>query len=590
MRPILWIVLIATAVPAASAQAPAPAPRPRVSKPIVVAPAEPKPAPRVFTADGIELPWVPLGDLAMPGSLGPLTSVYDLNYDFNFDYQGVYDFNYDFDFDFDYRFDHRFEFPKLQKLATLQGVRGSLGVSPKESLLGGTGNSDGSPQGALARLRPDQGAPEDSLFRVAREALNRGEYARASTLFRSLEQKYPRSRVAPAALYWQAFALYRSGASEELRAGVVALKAQQDRYPEAAADPDAASLRTRLYAALAARGDQEAASQLRAASAGGPTCDKDDVEVRTEALNALTQLNPADARSTLKKVLARRDECSVTLRRRAVYILGRSGTEEAATDLIEVAKTDPDQGVRGDAISMLGRSAGNATVRTLEMLFNDSQDERTRHAALSALKTKGTPEARRVLRTIVERTDLSDKMRAEAISQLASGNSEWAETSVLYTTGGTGSSTRRAVTVPAAEEAAFLRGLYPKSESRIVRSAIISAVARIGGAENEQWLLGIAKNKDEEMTMRREALSRLRRSTLSVDDLSKLFESLSERDLRSAIVSQLGNRDEPAAVDKLFEIVKSGTDPQLRRQAIGILSRKNDPRTTKMLLELVEKP
>ena len=44
--------------------------------------------------------------------------------------------------------------------------------------------------------------------------------------------------------------------------------------------------------------------------------------MRAEALNALAQIDPPEARPTLKKVLARRDECSVQLRRRAVYILG----------------------------------------------------------------------------------------------------------------------------------------------------------------------------------------------------------------------------------------------------------------------------
>jgi HEAT repeat protein len=451
--------------------------------------------------------------------------------------------------------------------------------------------------------RPEQGTPEDSLYKMAREALNRGEYARASTLFKSLEQKYPRSRVAPAALYYQAFSLYRAGATEELKAAIEALGAQQQRYPEAAADPDAASLKTRILAALAARGDQSAAAALRAASAGGPTCDREDVEVRAEALNALAQLSPGDARATLKKVLARRDECSVTLRRRAVYILGRSGTQDAAADLLEVARSDPDGGVRSDAIGMIGRAAGSATVKTLETLFNESPDDRVRQAILSSLRNRGDADSRRVLRTIIERGDVPERLRAQAISQLGtSGNLEHALVSeiaaaqaagrTITTTGvPTPSGQSRRITASGnPEDAAYLRALYAKSDSRTIKSAIISTAGRMGGPESDQWLLGIARNKDEEMTLRREALYRLRTSALSVDDISKLFESLSERELRSALVSQLGNRDEPAAVDKLIEIVKSGTDPQLRRQAIGILSRKNDPRTTKLLLDLVEKP
>lgn len=450
-------------------------------------------------------------------------------------------------------------------------------------------SGDGAPggRGALARLRPDQGTAEDSLFRSAREALNRGEYARASTLFQTLQQKFPRSRVAPAALYWRAFSLYRAGSTEDLNAALEALNAQKEQYPDAATDADVATLRTRVYAALANRGVASAETALRAASAaGGTDCDREDAEVRAEALSVLAQLNPAEARPILKKVLARRDECSVVLRRRAVYILGRSGTEESAADLMEVAKSDPEPDVRRDAILLLGRSPGTATVKTLEQLFNESTDEQTRQAALSALRSRGDPESRRVLRAIIERNDVADRMRAEAIMELAGSTTSpraWGAG-----TARTPDATRRGEGDE--EDAAYLRSLYGKTESNTVKRAIIASVARMGGQANEQWVLGIAKNKEEDISLRREALSRLRTSALSVEELGKLFDALSERDLRYAVVSQLASRDDSAASDKLIEIARSGTDPQVRRMAISALARKKDPRTTKLLLELLEKP
>jgi HEAT repeat protein len=448
----------------------------------------------------------------------------------------------------------------------------------------------GEPRGALARIRPEQGSPEDSLYRAAREALNRGEYARASGLFRSLEQKYPRSRVAPAALYWQAFALYRAGSTDEIRAALEALKAQKERYPDAASDADVQTLRARLYAALASRGDAAAATTLRAMSTSGQTdCDREDAEVRAEALNALAQINPPEARPTLKKVLARRDECSIILRRRAVYILGRAGTDESASDLLEVAKSDPDPSVRSDAIILLGRAPGATTVRTLEQIFNDSPDERTREAVLSALRAKGGPDAKRALRAIIERSDVPERMRAEAITQLASGG--WAAMQVMPgPTAVTVDGHRPGHPEGDPEDAAYLRTLYGKTDSRNIKAAILSTVARIGGTANDQWLLGIVKNREEDGSLRREALSRLRTSALTVDELGKLFDALSERELRYAVVSQLASRDDSAATDKLIEIARSGTDPQVRRQAISALARKKDPRTTKMLLELLEKP
>src|SRR5262245_65684895 len=76
-----------------------------------------------------------------------------------------------------------------------------------------------------------QGTPEDSVYRNARELLNRGEYRRASEQFKTFEQKYPKSRYVPAAMYWQAFALYRVGATTDLRQALLVLDDQRTRYP-----------------------------------------------------------------------------------------------------------------------------------------------------------------------------------------------------------------------------------------------------------------------------------------------------------------------------------------------------------------------
>jgi len=276
-----------------------------------------------------------------------------------------------------------------------------------------------------------------------------------------------------------------------------------------------------------------------------------------------------------------------------VYILGRVGTDESTADLIDAAKTDPDPSVRSDAILLIGRSSGTTTVKTLEQLYAESPDDRNRQAVLAALRSRGGADARRALRMIIERSDTPEKMRAEAISQLAGGSYDARRVWVDANGHQNGSGSRRAGASDAGgddEDAAYLRNMYAKTESPSVKVAIISAVARIGGTVNDQWVLSVARNRDEDMRLRREALSRLRTTSLSVDDLGKLFDSLSERELRTAVVYQLASRDDDAAVDKLIEIARSGTDPQVRREAISALTRKKDPRTTKLLLDLVERP
>jgi len=490
----------------------------------------------------------------------------------------------------------------------------------------------GTRRGGLASLRPQQGTAEDSLYRAARETLNRGEYARAAQLFRTFQERFPAARSAPAALYWRAFALYRAGATEDLRTALAALELQRTRYPATADDADAAALRVRVNAALAARGDAQAAAAVRAASAQGGSCDREEMEVRAEALNALVRQDEAAAGPILGRVLAQRDECSVTLRRRAVYILGRRTDPDVATRLLEVARNDPDRSVRGDAVALIGRMPGEQAVRALEQLFSASTDPRTQSDIFSALRSHDSPEARRVLRRFVERTDLPETLRASAVAAMT-GGSGWVVVSpaaISTVTLGQGvnvvtpaaleveraravlEATERRTPAPAPvavatgeaglgalapggrvelseDDAAFLRGVYGRESSRVVKEAIIGGLARAGGTGNEQWLMSVVRNESETMRLRTQALSRMRTARFPVEDLARLYDGLSDRELRSTVISLLGSREEDAATDKLFEIARSGTDPQTRRQAITALSRKKDARTTRLLLELVER-
>jgi HEAT repeat protein len=172
--------------------------------------------------------------------------------------------------------------------------------------------------------------------------------------------------------------------------------------------------------------------------------------------------------------------------------------------------------------------------------------------------------ARASMRALIDRKDAPVALRIEAISSF---NNDRAT----------------------ADDAAYLRGLYAKAESDRLKEAIISAVSRMGGAENDQFVLNIAKNPNESSQLRGSALSRyFRSSTGSVADLAKLYDSADNYNMRSQIINVLANRKEPEATDKLVDIVKNSTVSQLRMQAINGLSRKNDPRTVQLLNEILD--
>ncbi|MGH7699795.1 MAG: hypothetical protein ACREMJ_04645, partial [Gemmatimonadales bacterium] len=81
--------------------------------------------------------------------------------------------------------------------------------------------------------------PGDSLYRAAREALNRNDYQRAAELFQRLHEGHPRATYAGDALYWEAFSRYRLGGADELRRARERLRQQGERYAAAGTRRDA---------------------------------------------------------------------------------------------------------------------------------------------------------------------------------------------------------------------------------------------------------------------------------------------------------------------------------------------------------------
>jgi len=420
-----------------------------------------------------------------------------------------------------------------------------------------------------------QGDPADSVYRAARNALNNGEYGRAAKLFADISKNYPKSAYQNDARYYEAVARYKVGTTEELKAAAKLLEPMTSKGSatnvvyegrRGANDSEIAALYARVNGALAQRGDRSAAAlvEKQAAQTGAAPCDQEDIQVRSEALNVLSQMDPAAANPILRRVLDKKDECSAQLRRNAVFMLGRRGDAESTTLLMTVAKSDPNASVRSEAISFLGRMPGDAGLNALEEMLRTEQDERIQRAVVRALTSSENPKARAGMRALIDRKDAPLTLRVEAVNSL---NNDRAT----------------------ADDAAYLRNLYSKADNDRLKEAIINAVSRMGGAENDQFVLSIARNTNESSQLRSSAISRyFRSSTGSVTDIGKLYDSADNYNLRSQIINVLANRKEPEATDKLIDIVKNGTVVQLKAQAINALSRKNDPRTVQLLSDLLD--
>lgn len=412
-----------------------------------------------------------------------------------------------------------------------------------------------------------QGDAADSVYKSAYELLNRGEWRRAAASFGSIPQRFPSSGYAADALYWQAFSLYRIGNTEDLNVALRSLETMRAKYPQAKTQSDAAALTTRIRGTLASRGDRNAEAELkRTMSEQGQQCDREDQAVRSEAIKSLAQTDPASLTTIVKKVLAKKDVCSAPLRRTAVYLLGNSGDATAPAIMRDVALNDSEPEVRSTAIQFLARSPSDVAVSTLDEILRTTTDQNVLRTAARALAANPSPRARQSVRTLIERADAPERLRMEAI-------------------GGFEDSQRTTD-----EDAAYLRGLYPKMDNPRIKARIARVIGQLGGDANDQWLMGLMRNSDEPLEVRSAALSRLAmRSNTSIGDAVKLYGSVSDRQLREMLINVYGQRREPEATDKLLDIAKNDTDYNLRRQAINALTRKNDPRATKLLLEIIDK-
>ncbi|HEY7613258.1 MAG TPA: HEAT repeat domain-containing protein [Gemmatimonadales bacterium] len=450
---------------------------------------------------------------------------------------------------------------------------------------------------APAELPPPswlQNDPADSLYRAAREALNRREYQRAADLFARIPERFPKSGYAPDALYWQAFALYRVGGDAQLRTAREVLRQQRERFPGAATKGDAATLDVRIQGELARRGDQQAVEDLHRVTGelavppeapeppeaphapvppdhmgphdmhGDSRCKDDDDDTKIAAMNALIHMDSEKARPILQRVLARRDAASVCLRRKAVFLISQGEGEGAENILLASARTDPDPEVREQAVFWLSQVGTERAVGALDSILRSSTDRALQDKAIFALSQQDNPRARQALRIYAERTDAPEQLREQAIFWIGQG-------------GG-------------AENAKYLRELFGRIKGEELRKKILFSMSQMGGQESSKWLVSVARDRAQPMEIRKQALFWAGQGDASIQDLLSLYGSFDDREMRDQLIFVYSQRDESAAVDKLLEISRRDPDPELRKKALFWLGQSDDPRAAKALQDIIEQP
>ncbi|MEO8031113.1 MAG: HEAT repeat domain-containing protein [Gemmatimonadota bacterium] len=450
------------------------------------------------------------------------------------------------------------------------------------------------------------GDPADSTYRSAREALNKGDYRKAAGLFHQIRTQYPKSTYAPDACYWEAFALYRTGATTDLRSARSVLAVQRDQYASAATRGDAESLLARIQGELARRGDAVAAEAVtssatavaygpaaprapvpptpgaamaaprtprapravsagigsaRAVSSSDSDCPDEDDDARVAALNAMIGMDAERAQPVLEKVMARRDAGSSCLRRKAIFLLSQQRTTRTEDILLTAARTDPDPEVREQAVFWLSQVSSPKALAALDSILRTDGNTDLREKAMFALSQQDSPEARKSLRAFAGGNDVPPELQEKAIFWLGQSQN--------------------------AEDQAFLKTLYPKLADRDLKEKVFFAVAQSHDAENQRWLLSIAGNDKEDIELRKQALFWAGQSGVGVAEMAALYDKSTDSEMREQIIFVLSQSRETAAVDKMLTIAKTEKDKELRKRAIFWLSQSQDPRAAKVLEEIL---
>jgi HEAT repeat protein len=289
--------------------------------------------------------------------------------------------------------------------------------------------------------------------------------------------------------------------------------------------------------------------------------------VGPSALSAALLADSVDLTDRLLSI-ARDNARPLETRRSALSALASTSARQIpkiSEALIGIARNENEtQSLRQRALSTLPRLGHGDGIPALIQLATRELPNWVGRESLSVLARSGDPRAREYLRGAIQRTDLPDEVLAIAIRGFG----------------------REYVT---SRDAQVLRDLFPRLSGRSSSDAVLASLGELGGAENVQWLLGLVRNPNLTMDVRRRALQYVSRAGIPTAQLIALYDATGEAPLKESLIEMYARLGERATTDKLLAIAKGDENLQLRRRAINALSRNNDPAVKAVLTGIVER-
>jgi hypothetical protein len=438
-----------------------------------------------------------------------------------------FDFNFDFDHDFHFDFDHDFDVDfgnaphvHIDKDAIKESARVAAEAARESAKAFAFAQPFGKPFEAQNESRVD------SLYRQARESIDRGRYDRA---LQDLDRliSIGGSRV-DAGLYWKSYTLAKQGQRDQALATLADL---QKRFADSRWLKDAKALEVEV---------RQASGQ-----AVSPESQNDE-EIKLLALRGLMQTDPDRAVPMIEKMLA--GNTSIKMQENALFVLSQSRTAKAREIIAGVAKNgNPDLQLR--AIRYLGAAGGTENRQILDDVYRTTNDSAIKRAILRGYMAAGD----RAKLASIAKSDSSAEIRGEAIQQL----------------GGL-------------RAAAELTDLYQSESSTDLKRRIIQMLGAAGGFDKLSELARTEKDPE----LKRSAIRSLGgMQPERTDVLRTIYTSDPNVDVRREVINAIAARNGAAT---LVELARAEKDPALKREIVQRLSNMKSKEATDYLLELLK--
>jgi hypothetical protein len=268
--------------------------------------------------------------------------------------------------------------------------------------------------GLPVRAIAAQGQDAAAAFREARKLVNAGEWSQAEERLKHFVTQFAADREVPAALYLLAFVHKQQN---EFPAADGVLTGLISRFPQSPWVGDARTMRVEIAPRLK---NTQVIEQ-------GVTDSND--EIKLAALQSLFEARPERAVAIATELLKPGSGASRVMREGALELLAEADVAEAVPALVAVARSDPDQRLRIEAIDALAEIRGDRAETSLIELARTGDFETRRHA-IDALAERaedaGTGSAFQALISIYD-SESDERLKEELIDLL----SESRETAAL---------------------------------------------------------------------------------------------------------------------------------------------------------------